>query len=69
MRDYGLFGANPFGTHDFEGAKDKTLATNAGEYTVPAGGSLHLRYRLYFHMGDEKAAKLDARYAEYAAGK
>ncbi len=69
VRDYGLFGANPFGTHDFEGGKDKTIPAKAGEYTIPAGGSLTLRYRLYFHTGDEKAAKLDARYAEYAAGK
>jgi hypothetical protein len=69
VRDYGLFGANPFGKYDFEKARDTTVAPKAGEYTIPAGGTLRLRYRLYFHLGDEKAAQLDARYAEYAAGK
>src|SRR6266480_8113025 len=64
VRDYGLFGANPFGTHDFESGRDKSVPAKAGEYSIPAGGSLTLRYRLYFHTGDEKAAKLDERYAE-----
>jgi hypothetical protein len=36
---------------------------------VPAGGTLTLRYRLYFHFGNEKEARLAERYAEYAAGK
>ncbi len=63
-RDYGLFGANPFGWHDYE---PKTTAPHAGDYTIPAGGSLTLRYRLYFHYGDEKDAKVAERYAEYTA--
>lgn len=66
-RDYGLFGANPFGWHDYE--KEFANDPHKGDYTVPAGGTLTLRYRFYFHFGDEKAAKLAARYAEYAAGK
>jgi hypothetical protein len=66
VRDYGLFGANPFGKHDFENLKDQP---HAGDYTIPAGGSLTLRYRFYFHNGDEKAAKIAERYADYAAGK
>ncbi len=65
-RDYGLFGANPFGQHDFEGLKGQP---HAGDYTIPAGGSLTLRYRFYFHEGDEKTAKVAEYYAEYAAGK
>ena len=65
-RDYGLFGANPFGRHDFENLKDQP---HAGDYTIPAGGSLTLRYRFYFHFGDEKAAAIAAHYAEYANGK
>ena len=64
-RDYGLFGANPFGWHDYENLKDQP---HIGDYTIPAGGSLTLRYRFYFHLGDEKAANVDAQYAEYAAG-
>jgi len=66
VRDYGLFAANPFGWHDFE---PRTTKPNAGAMTIPAKGSLTLRYRVYFHLGDEKAAKLTDHYAEYAAGK
>jgi hypothetical protein len=65
-RDYGLFGANPFGWHDYE---PKTTKERAGEQTIPAGGTLTLRYRLFFHTGDEKAANVAAHYADYSAGK
>jgi hypothetical protein len=65
-RDYGLFGANPFGQHDYENLKDNP---HAGDYTIPAGGNLTLRYRFYFHLGDEVAAQVAAHYADYAAGK
>lgn len=65
-RDYGLFGANPFGQHDFEGLKDQP---HAGDHTIPAGGTLTLRYRFFFHFGDETEGQVAARYAEYAAGK
>jgi hypothetical protein len=66
-RDYGLFGANPFGWHDYE--KEFAKDPHKGDYTIPAGGSLTLRYRFYFHVGDEAAAKVAERYAEYSAGK
>lgn len=62
-RDYGLFGANPFGWHDYE--KEFKDEPHKGDHTIPAGGSLKLRYRLYFHTGDEKAAQIAQRYAEY----
>lgn len=63
-RDYGLFAANPFGQHHFENLKDRP---NAGDYDIPAGGTLTLRYRFLFHLGDEKAANIGVRYAEYVA--
>lgn len=66
VRDYALFAANPFGKHDFEGLKDQP---KAGDLTIPAGGSVTFRWRFYFHLGDEKAAKIAERYADYAAGK
>lgn len=66
VRDYGLFGANPFGQHDFESLKGQP---HAGDYTIPAGGTLTLRYRFYFHNGDAKAARIADHYAEYAADK
>jgi len=61
VRDYGLFAANPFGAHDFEGKPRGT-----GDIRVPAGKSLTFRYRLYFHRGDEKQAAVAERYIEYA---
>ncbi len=65
-RDYGLFAANPFGQKDFEPAAKHP--PGKGDYTIPAGGTLTLRYRFYFHTGDEKAARVAERYADYAAG-
>ena len=65
VRTYALFAANPFGKHDFEKLEDK----HAGDLTIPAGQSVTFRWRFYFHMGDEKAAKVAERYKEYAAGK
>jgi hypothetical protein len=65
-RDYGLFAANPFGWHDFD---PKNAPANAGHHTIPAGGTLTLRYRILLHNGDEKTAKLAERYADYAAQK
>ena len=66
VRSYALFAANPFGQHDFENLKDQP---KAGDMTIPAGGSVTFRWRFYFHMGDEKTAKIAERFKEYAAGK
>jgi hypothetical protein len=66
VRDYGLFAANPFGKHDFENLKNEP---KAGDLTVPAGGSLTLRYRLLFHEGDTAAAKIADHFRDYAAGR
>ncbi len=65
-RDYGLFAANPFGQHDYENLKDQP---HIGDHTIPAGGTLVLRYRFYFHEGDEVAAKVAELYADYSVGK
>jgi hypothetical protein len=66
-RNYGLFGANPFGWHDYE--KEFAKEPHKGDYTIPAGGSLTLKYRVFLHLGDEVAAHVGAQYAAYAAGK
>ncbi|MBI4622379.1 MAG: PmoA family protein, partial [Verrucomicrobia bacterium] len=66
VRDYGLFAANPFGKHDFEKLKDQP---NAGDVKVPAGGELVLRYRILFHRGDEKTARIAEHYRDYVAEK
>lgn len=59
-RTYGLLTANPFGAACF----DKTA--QKGDYTLESGKELVLRYRLYFHPGDEKEGQVAARYADYA---
>ncbi|MEA3188092.1 MAG: hypothetical protein QOD99_1922 [Chthoniobacter sp.] len=65
-RDYGLFAANPFGQHDFENRKEEP---HVGDYTIPADGSLTLRYRFVFHFGDEKVAHLAELSGDYAKEK
>lgn len=61
VRDYGLFAANPFGQHDFEGLSNK----QAGDLKIPAGQSVTFRYRVVLHEGDEKAGQIAARYSDY----
>ncbi|MHC4159815.1 MAG: DUF6807 family protein, partial [Planctomycetota bacterium] len=61
VRDYGLFAANPFGVHYFEGKPEGT-----GDIIIGAGESLTFRYRLYFHKGNEKEADVAEHYREYA---
>lgn len=65
-RGYGLFAANPFGQHDYQGLKDQP---HLGDYEIPAGGSLTLRYRFYFHLGDTAAAAVAEHYQAYARGR
>lgn len=62
VREYGLFAANPFGVHDFEKKPPGT-----GNLTIGAGKSVTFKYRFYLHEGDEKQAKVAARYQEYAS--
>lgn len=60
VRDYGLFGANPFGIHDFE-KKEK----GAGDLKIPAGEKITFKYRFYIHEGDEKQGNVSAEYDRY----
>ena len=64
VRDYGLFAANPFGVHYFEG-KPK----GAGDITINAGESLTFKYRWYFHKGDTRQGKVGEHYREYSGSK
>jgi hypothetical protein len=64
-RDYGLISANPFGIHDFEKKKPDDL----GNYTIPDGKSLTLRYRFIFHEGNPETAKIAELFKEYSQGK
>lgn len=62
VRDYGLFAANPFGLRDFVGKQDVD-----GSVTIPKGESLGLRYRIIFHTGDAKEAKVEELFEQYGA--
>ncbi len=82
-RTYGLITANRFGTDHFKanyndhktvicspaGTNCAACNSHAGDYTLPAGRSLTLRHRLYFHHGDSQSANLVARYRDYTAAR
>lgn len=59
-RDYGLFAANPFGKHDFEGGEPEP-------YTVPRGESLTLRYLVVLRSTEVDAERLAADYDGWLA--
>jgi hypothetical protein len=63
VRTYGLFAANPFGKNDF------TSGGGDGSYTLPAGESLALSYRMVLHEGDERAGRIADAFAAYAKEK
>lgn len=64
VRTYGLFTANPFGLHDFPGGENRD-----GTHVINKGETMTLRYRVLFHIGDEKQGKVAEHFAEYAASK
>ena len=80
-RTYGLITANRFGTDHFKGKYNdhKTVvcrpagnacpacASHSGDFTVPAGKSITLRHRLYFHHGDPAAARVTEQYRDYTS--
>jgi len=61
VRGYGLFAANPFGLRDFSGDREKD-----GSYTIPPGKSITMRYRVIFHLGDEKDGKVAEAFSSYS---
>lgn len=62
VRNYGLFAANPFGVHDFEKLQDATV----GNHTLTKEESFTFRYRVLFHKGDAKDAKIAEAFKEYS---
>jgi hypothetical protein len=61
VRTYGLYAANPFGDRSFT-----SRPGDDGSYRLPAGEKLALRYRLLFHRGDWRQARIAQLYADYA---
>ncbi len=60
-RDYGLFAANPF----CEAEMDKSQPKGSGKFTLSAGKSLTLKYRIVFTEGEAAAAKAAERFAAW----
>jgi hypothetical protein len=63
-RGYGLLAANPFGLREFTHDRRQD-----GRYTIPAGGSLNLRYQVLIHHGDYREGQVADAYKKYTAGK
>lgn len=61
-RPYGLFAANPFGIHDFEGGED-----GRGDHRLEPGEELVLRYAVVLLNGAPEATALDALAEEMGA--
>ena len=60
-RNYGLFAANPFGIHDFDGEP-----AGAGDYELAPGEELVLRYSVLLLRGERTPAQLAALWDSYA---
>lgn len=61
VRTYGLFAANPFGLHDFQGSRKVD-----GSHTLKPGETMALRYRVLLHRGDEKDGDVARAFADYS---
>lgn len=65
-----LLAANAAGTVKLTKLDDRVRVEIDGQlFTEYVFKGASRRYRFYFHGGDEKAAKVAERYADYAAGK
>jgi hypothetical protein len=61
VRTYGLFAANPFGVHDFTSGKQ-----TGGAQTIAPGETITLRYRVFFHRGDQRDGKVAEAFETYS---
>ena len=61
-RAYGLLSANPFGVRQFTGDRRQN-----GGYTIAAGETLVLRYRVLIHHGNPSQAQVAEAYRRFAA--
>ncbi len=60
-RDYGLVAANPFGLHDF-----LKKPANSGDFELPKGNQLKLRYRLAIYRGNFDREVIICYYDEFS---
>jgi len=61
-RTYGLVTANPFGIRQFD-----RKSGQRGDWVLAAGKERTFRYRVCFHAGTPKAARIAQRHTDYAA--
>jgi hypothetical protein len=62
VRDYGLFAISPFGEHGYTNGRNRPAPV-----TLVPGESLLLRYAIYVHDGDTRAADVAGAYRQYVA--
>jgi hypothetical protein len=65
-RTYGLLCANRFGIGDFD--KAEGAKKGDGDHTIPPGGTLKLRHRLYLHHGNSETGSVARQFEAYASG-
>ena len=63
-RGYGLFAANPFGLHHFQGKP-----AGEGKYRLKQGESLTLRYQAIFFNSVPSRAEIETRFEAFASSK
>ena len=61
VRDYGLFGANPF-AHSYY----KSSLLKNGSHVVPKDETLTFQYRIYLHRGDTRRGDVAGKWSDYA---